>query len=40
MMQEKQEQQIEIVAPSIDKVMCDGGTGDLGHSCFKSHVLR
>ena len=31
MMQEKQEQQIEIVAPSTDKVMCDGGTGDLGH---------
>ena len=30
MMQEKQEQQIEIVAPT-DKVMCDGGTGDLGH---------
>ena len=30
-MQEKQEQQIEIVAPSTDKVMCDGGTGDLGH---------
>jgi len=31
MMQEKQEQQIEIVAPSTDTVMCDGGTGDLGH---------
>jgi uncharacterized Zn-finger protein len=31
MMQEKQEQQIEIVTPSTDKVMCDGGTGDLGH---------
>ena len=30
-MQAKQEQQIEIVDPLIDKVMCDRGTGDLGH---------
>tara|TARA_B100000965_G_scaffold122851_1_gene101614 strand:+ start:1869 stop:2045 length:177 start_codon:yes stop_codon:yes gene_type:complete len=32
MNQEKENQiQIEYVKPKIDKVMCDGGDGDLGH---------
>ena len=32
MNQEKESQiQIEYVKPTIDKVMCDGGDGDLGH---------
>ncbi len=29
--EEKKQYQIEYVDHSTDKVMCDGGTGDLGH---------